>query len=92
MDTKKGSSSSSKSNKTYRKVSKQLRNRRDGQGHWVIRRNNGYKWYIRSSNGVVVELDRNEELKAMNAYKRDVTKSPEAAKAFLIRIGAFDIK
>ena len=61
-------------------------------GHWVIRRNNGYKCYIRSSNGVVVELDRNEELKAMNTYKREVTKSPEAAKSFLKRIGAFDIK
>ena len=41
---------------------------------------------------VVVQLDRSEELKAMNTYKRNITKSPETAKAFLNRIGAFDIK
>jgi len=39
-----------------------------------------------------VTTDREQEVKAMEAYKRSVTKSPETANAFLKRIGAYDIK
>lgn len=40
----------------------------------------------------ITSRERTEELKAMKAYKKKVTKSPESANAFLKRIGAFDIK
>ncbi|MDD3269479.1 MAG: hypothetical protein PHX14_09175 [Syntrophomonadaceae bacterium] len=61
-------------------------------GRWVVGRSTAGKRRIHSSRVVVVQLDRSEELKAMKVYRRNVTKSPEAAKAFLTRIGAFEIK
>lgn len=41
---------------------------------------------------VSISWNRAEELKAMKAYKKNVTKSKESANAFLKRIGAFDIQ
>lgn len=41
---------------------------------------------------MTVTKERKEEIRAMEAYKKSVTKSPETANAFLKRIGAYDIK
>jgi hypothetical protein len=76
----------------YKIASKPILKGKDVNGHRVIVREPAGKQLVHSSHIVIMQLDRNEELKAMNDYKRNVTKSPENAKAFLKRIGAFDIK
>jgi|SRR5665647_2108418 len=57
------------------------------QGRWILRDRTSGRILVDNIKGSSIT-----ETKAMKEYKKKVTASPEAAKAFLHRIGAFDIK